>query len=82
MFVETLIERIRNLVKMGRRVVVVGDLNISRGVLDSAGAEPDHGELTEERRLLNKLCLPHSEGVMVDLCREFWPDRKGMYTRE
>lgn len=83
MFVEVLFERVRNLIKeKGRRVVLVGDLNIARDAIDMAGGEPGHSTATKARRLFNVLCEPHEAGVMVDIVREFWPERKGMYTRE
>ncbi|KAK6341871.1 Class II abasic (AP) endonuclease [Orbilia blumenaviensis] len=85
-------ERIRNLTKMGRRVVTVGDLNIAPEPIDSADAwemqkrlGPDSVEMLEWRevpakKLLRGLCEPSEEAVMVDLVRQFFPERVAMYT--
>jgi AP endonuclease 2 len=90
MFDQTLFERVRNLVeKEKRRVVVVGDFNIARDVIDMAGAKEnmkaqgiDDFKMTETRWALHEILEPYEGACMVDLCREFWPDRRGMYTRE
>ena len=87
-FVQALLERCRNLVALGRRVVLTGDLNIARDEIDSAHAKDamaragvtDFKELSECRMMFHRLLKPHGEGVMVDLCREWWPERRGMYT--
>lgn len=89
-FIQTLFERVRNLVEVvKRRVVVVGDFNISRDAIDQAGAVEamkaqglEDFKLTETRWALHELLEPYEKGCMVDLCREYWPDRRGMYTRE
>ncbi|KAF2643446.1 DNase I-like protein [Massarina eburnea CBS 473.64] len=98
-FLTALDTRIRNLTRMGKRVVLAGDLNMSREEIDTARAEDSirHEGITREdylnvpnRRLFNQL-LEHSkipgkrdpgreEPVLWDLCREFHPDREGMYT--
>lgn len=83
-------ERVRNLVEvLHRRVVVVGDLNIARDVLDSAPAKEymknsglEDFKDTPTRQILDKLLKPHPTGIMADLCREYFPDRLGMYTCE
>ena len=63
-FLTALDIRIRNLHRDGKRVILTGDLNVSRGELDSAGAEDDRrkvGESHEEymstpsRRIFNQL---------------------------
>ncbi|KAF8416273.1 DNA lyase Apn2, partial [Tirmania nivea] len=87
-FVKALFERCRNLITMGRRVVLVGDLNIARDEIDSAHAKEamskaggvSFKELSECRMMFDRLLEPHQEGVMVDVCREWWPERRGMYT--
>ncbi|PYH89061.1 DNA lyase Apn2 [Aspergillus ellipticus CBS 707.79] len=98
-FIDLMDARIRNLVAMGKRVFVTGDLNISRGEIDSAhaGEAIRKGTLTEDeyisvhaRRVFNqilsdgKVIGPRDEGrdqpVLHDICRSFYPDRKGMYT--
>ncbi|KAK8201977.1 Class II abasic (AP) endonuclease [Zalaria obscura] len=91
--------RIRNLVKMGKRVVLVGDLNVSRSELDTASAAEDirkagmtHEDYisTPNRRIFNQLIVGgdvvgerdegREEGVLWDVVRGFYPERKGMYT--
>jgi AP endonuclease-2 len=89
-FVEALCSRVRKLVaECKRRVVVVGDLNIARDEIDAASAKETMKELqivswksTPTRVALDRLLEPHEDGVMVDLCREHFPDRLGMYTCE
>ncbi|KAL8807374.1 MAG: hypothetical protein Q9182_000713 [Xanthomendoza sp. 2 TL-2023] len=63
-FLDVLDARIRNLVAMGKRVIVTGDLNISREELDTANAEASmrkNAYTTEEyistpaRRIFNQL---------------------------
>ncbi|KAL4786453.1 Endonuclease/exonuclease/phosphatase [Aspergillus varians] len=63
-FLDLMDARIRNLVAMGKRVFVTGDINISRGVIDAAHAADNikKGAITEEdfisapaRRLFNQL---------------------------
>lgn len=58
--------RIRNLIKMGKRVVLVGDLNVSRNEMDGASAVEDmrkagitHDEYisTPNRRIFNQLIV-------------------------
>lgn len=91
--------RIRNLRRMGKRVVLVGDLNVSRNEMDTAGAAEElrkngmaHEDYisTPNRRIFNQLIVggevigERDEGrenpVLMDLVRDFHPDRKGMYT--
>ncbi|KAF8470118.1 Endonuclease/exonuclease/phosphatase [Kalaharituber pfeilii] len=86
-FVRVLLERCRNLIKMGRKVVLTGDLNIARDEIDSAHAKDVMRQQglkdfkdTPVRQMFHRFLEPHPEGVMVDLCRERWPDRRGMYT--
>ncbi|KAF3035475.1 Class II abasic (AP) endonuclease [Didymella heteroderae] len=98
-FLDMLDTRIRNLTKMGKNVVLTGDLNVSRDLIDTAKAEDNmkaegmtHSEYlsTPNRRIFNQLLFngkvvgERDEGredpVLYDLCREFHPDREGMYT--
>lgn len=70
-FLNAVDARIRNLVAMGKRVFVTGDLNIAKGGIDSASAMEGirKGSMTEEehisapsRRLFNSLL---SDGVVL-----------------
>ncbi|KAF2867180.1 DNA lyase-like protein [Massariosphaeria phaeospora] len=98
-FITALDTRIRNLEKLGKRVILTGDLNVSREEMDTARAEEqmqNEGITREDyfaspnRRLFNQLVYngkiygERDEGrekpVLWDLCREFHPDREGMYT--
>jgi AP endonuclease-2 len=63
-FITALDARIRNLEKMGKQVVLTGDLNVSRSELDSAGAEEDRRKAgmsheqyvsTPNRRIFNQI---------------------------
>jgi AP endonuclease-2 len=98
-FIKALDARIRNLDAMGKRVILTGDLNVSRDLRDSACVEDDlrkmgltHADYisTPNRRIFNQLLngseviKPRDEGkekpILSDLCREFHPNRKAMYT--
>jgi AP endonuclease 2 len=98
-FIKALDARIRNLTALRKRVILTGDLNVSRDERDTARAEDDmkkegitHEEYisTPNRRIFNQwiaggdVVLPRDERrelpILLDLCREFHPDRKGMYT--
>ncbi|KAH7405795.1 Endonuclease/exonuclease/phosphatase [Phaeosphaeria sp. MPI-PUGE-AT-0046c] len=98
-FLTALDTRIRNLTKMGKNVILTGDLNVSRDLIDTAKAEDNmraegmtHAEYlsTPNRRVFNQLLLngivpgERDEGrekpVLYDICREFHPEREGMYT--
>lgn len=70
-FLNALDARVRNLVSMGKRVIVTGDINIARGAIDAAHATEAirKGQKSEEeyishpsRRLFNQLL---SDGVVV-----------------
>ncbi|RAR00540.1 wd and tetratricopeptide repeat-containing protein [Stemphylium lycopersici] len=84
---------------MGKNVILAGDLNVSRDLIDTARAEDNmrsegmtHEEYlsTPNRRIFNQLLLNgnvpgqrdegREEPVLYDLCREFHPDREGMFT--
>lgn len=103
-YIDAIDVRVRNLVAMGKQVVLCGDLNIIRSELDTAGAagpaEPsrsgDAAAAAEDyqsvpgRRFLNQIVFGgrvsgerdrgREEPVLWDLCREFHPNRTGMYT--
>ncbi|GAA5922733.1 DNA-(apurinic or apyrimidinic site) lyase APN2 [Sporobolomyces koalae] len=77
--------RVKNLIKQGREVIVVGDLNICASNLDTA--EPDQRaknqgleEFTDHppRKWLKEFTGPG--GVMIDTTRVAHPDRIGMFT--
>ncbi|GAA5823223.1 hypothetical protein JCM5353_005124 [Sporobolomyces roseus] len=77
--------RVRGLIKQGREVIVVGDLNICASNLDTA--EPDQRAKTQgleeftdhpPRKWLKEFTGP--DGPMVDTTRDQHPDRKGMFT--
>ena len=98
-FLDALDYRVRNLVAIGKRVIVTGDLNISREQIDTANAEASMRKQglsdleyisTPARRLFNQLLEKgkvfgdRDEGreraVLHDICRNFHPNRKGMFT--
>ena len=98
-FLNLLDARIRNLVSIGKKVILTGDLNISREELDTANAETSMRKMgmtaeeyvsTSSRRLFNQLLEGgkvfgerdegREEPVLWDICREFHPGRKGMFT--
>jgi AP endonuclease 2 len=84
-FLAVLEERLRNLLVLGKSVIVAGDINICRAPIDTAdpvGAarrtESGVFEDTKSRRWLRRLLQP--EGPFVDTGRHFHPNREGMYT--
>lgn len=98
-FLDVLDTRIRNLTRMGKNVILTGDLNVSRDLIDTAKAEDNmkaegmtHSDYlsTPNRRIFNQLLFNgkvpgerdegREEPVLYDLCREFHPDREGMFT--
>lgn len=87
--------RVRGLIREGREVMVVGDLNacaavedhcegqlmVARGLADGLqGQEGFWGK--EYRRWIRDLLVKDdgTGGCMIDIVRNFWPNRKGMYT--
>ncbi|KAL9082323.1 MAG: hypothetical protein Q9165_008914 [Trypethelium subeluteriae] len=98
-FLTALDTRIRNLNAMGKRVILMGDLNVSRSEIETASAEEDirksnisHEDYisTPNRRVFNQLVeggpvagerdAGREKPILWDTCREFHPNRKGMYT--
>ena len=81
--------RILNLIRAGREVVILGDLNICAKAIDHcdpvrrAGDHPAYGAFENHpaRKWFNAFVdAPERGGTMVDLARHFHPDRRGMYT--
>ncbi|BGP52696.1 hypothetical protein JCM8202_004777 [Rhodotorula sphaerocarpa] len=77
--------RVRNLIKAGRQVIVVGDLNICSSDLDTAepgkrAKDQDLEHFTDHppRAWLSSFVGP--EGPMIDITRRLHPDRLGMFT--
>jgi AP endonuclease 2 len=84
-FLSVLEERIRNLIALGKSVILAGDINICRAPIDTAdpiGAarrtESGNFEDTNSRRWLKRMLQPN--GPLVDTGRHFHPNREGMYT--
>ncbi|KAI0630732.1 Endonuclease/exonuclease/phosphatase [Trametes polyzona] len=76
-------ERVRKLIEEEHReVIVLGDINICATPLDHCdGHLPSYQEGFYDhpaRAWLRNWLAPR--GPMVDVVREYWPDRKGMYT--
>lgn len=75
--------RVQTLIDEGRDVIVVGDINVVADLID-------HGEGGLESRKAGFFDAPHRKwfsqwlatngGPMHDIVRDFWPDRKGMFT--
>ncbi|KAK2598083.1 Class II abasic (AP) endonuclease [Conoideocrella luteorostrata] len=94
-FFEALDVRIRNLIAMGKQVILMGDLNVIRSEMESTNVleslQKENMTLEEwmsmpTRRLIFEGCVsgPRDEGretpVLWDLCRSFHPKRLGMNT--
>lgn len=78
--------RILNLISLGREVIVLGDLNICRNPIDHCDPvrrmkDSSYAEFGDHpaRKWLNEFVNPQN-GVMVDLGRHFYPERKSMFT--
>ncbi|KAL9378219.1 hypothetical protein Peur_029554 [Populus x canadensis] len=77
-FFKILQKRWENLLHEGRRVFVVGDLNIAPTAMDRCDADPDF-EKNEFRRWFRSM-LMMSGGLFVDVFRGKHPDRREAYT--
>lgn len=81
-FLKVLQTRVKILQNAGREVIVVGDINIMRAPIDSGegGIKTSAAQHYEHpaRRILDDWCAP--KGPMIDVVRESWPDREGMFT--
>ncbi|KAF5328238.1 hypothetical protein D9619_013429 [Psilocybe cf. subviscida] len=85
-------DRVACLIKEGREVMVVGDLNACAAVQDhcegelmvarglAEGLQGEEGFWGVEYRRRMKDWLVGGGGCMVDIVRQFWPDRQEMYT--
>ncbi|KAK9474836.1 exodeoxyribonuclease III [Dipodascopsis tothii] len=79
-FLETLDRRVRSLVAAGRRVVVMGDINVIRDRIDTAEPSPPDEPRSAAAAIVDSLLQPAPDAVLVDVCREHHPTRTGMYT--
>ncbi|KAJ4844574.1 hypothetical protein Tsubulata_023592 [Turnera subulata] len=77
-FYKILQKRWENLLSQGRRIFIVGDLNIAPTALDRCDAGPDF-EDNEFRRWFRSM-LVDSGGSFYDAFRAKHPDRQGAYT--
>lgn len=81
-FLRMLQARVEALVAAGREVIIAGDINVMRQPIDSGeGGVKTTAEQHYEhpaRVWLDNWCAP--KGPMVDVVRESWPDREGMFT--
>ncbi|ETW79157.1 hypothetical protein HETIRDRAFT_50142 [Heterobasidion irregulare TC 32-1] len=75
-------ERVRKLIEEGRDVIVLGDINVCAAPIDHCdGHLPSNASTFWDhpaREWFHKWL--HPNGPMIDVVRDFWPDRKGMYT--
>src|SRR6266478_1451807 len=75
-------ERVRGLIAAGREVIVVGDLNVCAAPIDHCdGHLPSNASTFWEhpaRVWIRDWLAP--KGPLIDVLRQFWPDRKGMFT--
>jgi len=81
-FLHVLQARVDKLVAAGREVVIAGDMNVMRAPIDSGeGGIKSTAEQHYEhpaRRWFDAWCAP--KGPMVDVVRESFPSREGMFT--
>ncbi|XP_050229767.1 DNA-(apurinic or apyrimidinic site) endonuclease 2 isoform X2 [Mercurialis annua] len=78
MFFKILQKRWESLIHQGRRICVVGDLNIAPTAMDRCDAGPDF-EMNEFRRWFRSM-LVESGGSFFDVFRSKHPDRRDAYT--
>ncbi|KAG4305932.1 hypothetical protein PORY_000842 [Pneumocystis oryctolagi] len=86
-WMEVLDFRIRNLRKKGRNIIIMGDINVFINSIDAyypidefKGKGEDEIDESDQETWLNRILLPHPDGFMIDICRHFHPNRKGMFT--
>ena len=89
-WIRALDARVRALTLAGRRVIVIGDLNIRRHLIDCADPQKalrdsnvtgeDKFMLIPPRDTFDRLLLPSRSGVLADVCRDCHPTRSGMFT--
>jgi AP endonuclease-2 len=85
-FLTHLSSRISNLIAQGRNVIVLGDINVCHTPLDNGegGIQRNAQEhYTHPARQWFDAWLADGKGgrgVMWDVTRRCWPDRKGMFT--
>ncbi|XP_019253135.1 PREDICTED: DNA-(apurinic or apyrimidinic site) lyase 2 isoform X2 [Nicotiana attenuata] len=77
-FFKMLERRWECLLHQGRRIIIIGDLNIAPAAIDRCDAEPDF-EKNEFRKWFRSLLLQNG-GRLLDVFRAKHPDRKGAYT--
>ncbi|XP_060188491.1 DNA-(apurinic or apyrimidinic site) endonuclease 2 isoform X1 [Lycium barbarum] len=77
-FYKLLERRWECLLLQGRRIIIVGDLNIAPAAIDRCDAEPDF-EKNGFRRWFRSL-LVQNGGRLLDVFRAKHPDRNGAYT--
>ncbi|WOO81987.1 DNA-(apurinic or apyrimidinic site) lyase 2 [Vanrija pseudolonga] len=81
-FYKVLHERVRLMMAAGREVILAGDMNIMRAPIDSGEGgiktTADQHYQHPARVWLENWCAP--KGPMVDVVRESFPDREGMFT--
>ncbi|KAG8748411.1 Class II abasic (AP) endonuclease [Ceratobasidium sp. 414] len=81
-FHQMLEERVAILLREGREVIVLGDMNVVAAPIDhcEGSLESRKNEFWERPvRAWYRQWL-HPEGPMVDVVRNAWPDREGMFT--
>ncbi|CAG8812579.1 20984_t:CDS:2, partial [Gigaspora margarita] len=84
-FYQILQARVEALLRAGRQVIVLGDLNVTHKEIDHCDPQRSVKEYELEsfgdhpaRKWFDGFVAPN--GPMIDLFREFHPDEKGMYT--
>jgi len=83
-FLHHLQARITHLISLGRNVIVLGDINVCHRPLDNGegGIQRNAEEHFDHpaRKWFDAWVSPR--GLMHDVTREAWPERKGMFTCE
>lgn len=81
-FLHHLEARVTALLRQGRNVIVLGDINVCHRPLDNGegGIQRNAEEHFNHpaRKWFDRWVAPN--GIMHDVTREAWPERKGMFT--
>ena len=85
-WLDVLEQRVRNLISLGRNIILLGDIKIARDINDISDTKEalrktsGNFKGTPARQWLDKILYPYPNAIFYDLCREQFPNKKGMFT--
>ncbi|RHZ56701.1 hypothetical protein Glove_397g7 [Diversispora epigaea] len=84
-FYKVLLNRVNDLIQAGREIIIMGDMNVTHKEIDHCDPEKFVKEFGLKsfgehplRKMFDKLVSPN--GPLIDVCRYFHPDEKGIFT--